>query len=428
MKVAQICHVYLPHIGGTELHVYNLVRDLARAGHTVEVLTTDMETALSADEINRFPAKRFNAFPVLFRNPFPVGLARYLTRHRYDLIHVHSPWLWPSIIGSLLKRTARLVVTSHGLYPTVSSRSTQIALRLSKPLAAVVFRRADAVIALSASERERLISFFQVRPEKVHVVAPTGVEPREREPGVERGIRSRYQLDGSRVVLFTGRIIPEKHPDVLLDALPLLRQRIPAVKLLFVGPVDPRYQHVLLGRIDPTLRSEVVFAGAFDPVVDRAILHGFYAIADAFVALGAWEGLPTRLLEAMAHRVPCVAFRAGGVTDLIQDRLEGLLLEKLDPGDLAAKLFEVLVDQDLKASLTGNAFEKVMGEYRRPALFQRILDIYCSVSHIPLQSVRGEPASTGLSAGFNIPAVRPELVEGERRAQDRFVEPMNGTH
>ena len=379
MKVAQICHVYLPHIGGTELHVYNLARDLARAGHAVEVLTTDMETALPAEEIDHLPVKRFKAFPVLFRNPFPVGLARYLTSHRYDLIHVHSPWLWPSIIGSLLKSTAKFVVTSHGVYPTISSRSTRIALRLSTPLAAVVCRRADAVIALSASERDRLVSLFQVRPEKVHVVPPAGVEPTEREPEVERGIRSRYQLDGSRVVLFTGRIIPEKHPAVLLDALPLLRKRIPTVKLLFVGPVDPRYQQELLRRVDPTLRSEVVFAGAFDPVADRGTLHGFYAIADAFVALGAWEGLPTRLLEAMAHRVPCIAFRAGGITDLIHDRLEGLLLEQLDRGELAAKLFEVLTDQELKAYVTRNAFEKVVGEYRWPALFQRILDIYQGV-------------------------------------------------
>src|SRR5574337_1639890 len=325
MKVAQICHVYLPHIGGTELHVYNLTGDLARAGHTVEVLTTDMETSVSAEEIDRFPAKRFKAFPVLFRNPFPVGLARYLTRHRYDLIHVHSPWLWPSIIGSVLKRTAKLVVTSHGLYPTISSRRTRVALRLSKPLAAIVCRRADAMIALSASERERLMSLFRVRPEKVHVVPPAGVEPIAQDPEVEQGIRSRYQLDGSKIVLFTGRIIPEKHPAVLLDALPLLRRRIPTVKLLFVGPVDPQYQQALLRRVDPTLRSEVVFAGAFDPVADRVILHGFYATADAFVALGVWEGLPTRLLEAMAHRVPCIAFRAGGITDLIQDRLEGLL-------------------------------------------------------------------------------------------------------
>jgi len=379
MKVAQICHVYLPHIGGIEFHVYNLTGDLVRAGHAVEVLTTDMETALSAEEIDRFPAKRFKAFPVLFRNPFPVGLARYLTRHRYDLIHVHSPWLWPSIIGSLLKSTAKLVVTSHGLYPTISSRSVQIALRLSRPLAAVVCRRADAVIVPSASEREQLISLFQVRPEKVHVVPPAGVEPVEQDAEVERGIRSRYQLDGSRVVLFTGRIIPEKHPAVLLDALPLLRKRIPTVKLLFVGPIDPRYQQELLRRVDPTLRSEVVFAGVFDPVADRVTLHGFYAVADAFVALGAWEGLPTRLLEAMVHHVPCIAFRAGGVADLIQDRRDGLLLEKLDRGELAAKLFEVLVDQELKASLTRNAFEKVVGEYRRSALFQRILDIYRSL-------------------------------------------------
>src|SRR5438067_3999559 len=113
MRIIQVAHRTLPHIGGIENYVHRLSRDLALSGHLVEVFTT------RSDPRNAPSEPGTTTFPTLFsgrRNPIPLGLSRALRRSRADLIHFHSPWYF-STFAPLLRRIATpTVVTVHGAY------------------------------------------------------------------------------------------------------------------------------------------------------------------------------------------------------------------------------------------------------------------------------------------------------------------------
>jgi len=72
-----------------------------------------------------------------------------------------------------------------------------------------------------------------------------------------------------------------------------------------VGPVEENFKETLL-ELAGSNKKDIVFTGPLHPIKDAEILANFYALSDVFVALGEWEGLPIRILEAKAYKIPVV--------------------------------------------------------------------------------------------------------------------------
>ena len=364
MKIAQITHHYLPHIGGVEFYVKRLADSLHARGIEVDVLTTDLGTS----EHGRKPeATYFKTSFSYLRNPFSIAYIKHLRKADYDILHLHSVWFLHGLMAVVFRKKARIISTIHGVYPDHSSAKLNLFLGLYKYFVAYILRKSEKVLVYSEIERNKVQKIFKVPSEKI-VVIPMAINLEPYEDRVK-----------DKIILFTGRIIPDKNPDLLIKATALLDHRFHHYTLVFVGPIEEKYKQQLLELAkELSVSNEIIFAGQLDPSVDneKEQLINHYKSASVFTSLGSWEGQPTRLMEAMQHKTPVIAYAAGGTADFVTDNKNGFVIDKLDEVLLADRLKRILLDERLAKKLGAEARQTIEQDYSWDKIFDRIFLLY----------------------------------------------------
>lgn len=295
-----------------------------------------------------------------------LPLARLIRRGQYDVVHAH---LFPAslfvALASYLANEPRYVLSEH----SVTNRRRRHAL--FKLLDSFIYRRFSQIIAVSEMVRESLLGWLPGLSDMVQVV-PNSVDP-ERFVVRESQVRQlRQQLginDIDTIVLYAGRLLPAKGPDVLLEALSRLPVNGMPIKVLIAGD----------GPLEESLRKQVAVSSLERQVAflglrkDIALLLN---LADLVVLPSRWEGLPMILLEAMAARRPIIAAKVGGVPEVVQHGLNGWLVPPEDPIALAKGMDVLIKSPGLRRRLGDNAFQTVCMRYSVKVAFDRLLEIY----------------------------------------------------
>ncbi len=275
------------------------------------------------------------------------SLVRLLRRERPDLIHAH--WLLPqglvAVSAKLFYKTP-VIATAHG--------SDVFALRgkLFDKLRRYVLRRSDAWTSNSRATAAALGGDLSLpRP---HIV-PMGVDVTRFQSGQRTKLRQGLP-ENELVLLFVGRLVEQKGADNLLEAFTLLPPALRARTCLWiVGDGQDR------GRLEQQAQTlgvdgKVRFWGH----VSNDLLPDFYAAADLFVVpSGGVEGQGVVLTEAFAARVCVLATRAGGIQEIIEDGLTGMLVQPRQPQQLAHAIADLLRDRALRERLAENALARV---------------------------------------------------------------------
>ena len=222
-------------------------------------------------------------------------------------------------------------------------------------------RSARFVACISQFCRAQLMSL--VGPEhasKLHVVRMT-VE-RDRYPSM---IAARATRSGPTRFVFVGRLVPEKGPLLMLDALASLPAGSWQLRIVGDGPLRDQ----LARRIaELGLREQVSLLGA----LGQDELPAQYAWADAFCLPSLAEGLPVVLMEAMSTGLPVVSTRIAGIPELVEDGTTGLLVAPGRQAELASAL-ELLLDPALRSRLAARAAEAVHENHDGPANAAKLL-------------------------------------------------------
>lgn len=197
--------------------------------------------------------------------------------------------------------------------------------------------RAAFVSCISRFCRSQAAIFAPDHAERFHVVH-CGVEPARLDPVHHRGV-------GRRIV-FVGRIIRAKGVEVLLDAVESLRAEHEDLVVTVVGdgPDRPLLESMASRR---GLAPMVDFVGA----KSRDEVAKILGESDVFVLPSFAEGVPVVLMEAMGAGLPVIATYVGGMTELIEDETNGLLIQPLDDRQLADAIGRLLVDPELRRRL-----------------------------------------------------------------------------
>lgn len=234
-------------------------------------------------------------------------------------------------------------------------------------------RLSDAVVVVSHDGRSRLIE-TGYPPDQISVVPPgrnleafTRVRERLVEPAQIEGVPP-----SARVALTVGRLTPIKGLDYLLTAWQVVASAVPDVTLVIVGngerEAELKTQAAALG-----LAGRVVFAGF------RTDVPALLARADLFVLSSLWEGLPMAVIEAMAAGRPVVATAVGGVPEVVETGITGLLTPPQDAATLAASLIRLLGDHTLSSALASAAAAHVQTHYTREAMVEATRQVYLRV-------------------------------------------------
>lgn len=338
--------------GGIEHHVQELGARLAERGHDVFVYT---RTNYTRERHRRFLGMRPRYLPTISSKHLDAivhsGLATLdAVARRADVVHYHAvgPGL-PAILPRYASR-AKVVLTVHGLDADRAKwgGGARRVLRIAQWLSA---RVPDATIVVSRDLQRHYASTYG----RDTVYVPNGVVEMPARPPSE--ITKRWGLRGKDYVLFVGRLVPEKAPDLLVRAF----ARIPGeTRLVLAGGSSFTDDYV----------RELRALAAGDP---RVILPGYvygealdelYGNAAAFALPSLLEGLPLTLLEAAAHGVPVVASDIPPHREVIDASGPGHRL--VPPGD------ETTWATELSSALAGGSSHRRGAD----ALRRRVLSTY----------------------------------------------------
>jgi phosphatidylinositol alpha-1,6-mannosyltransferase len=225
------------------------------------------------------------------------------------------------------------------------------------PVARTALRRigdgTDSVTYVSRYTRGRFASAFG--PHAALEYVPPGVDTDRfaPDPAARAEMRSRYGLGDRPVIVCLSRLVPRKGQDMLIRALPAIRNRVNGATLVIVGggPYLERL-HRLAGEAGVT--GHVIFTGG----VPGAELPAHHAMADVFAmpcrTRGAGldvEGLGIVYLEASATGIPVVAGNSGGAPETVQDGETGRVVDGNNVDEIATAVSEILADPQWAAQM-----------------------------------------------------------------------------
>jgi glycosyltransferase involved in cell wall biosynthesis len=343
--------------GGIERHVEELSALLAARGHDVTVFCRSNYVPGGMTEhrgarLRRLPTVGTKHLDAIVHSAIATLPA---TASRFDIVHYHA--IGPGLMAVLPRwlSPARVVLTVHGLDDQRAKwgRGAAMVLRTAGWLSG---RVPDATVVVS---RDLERHYRQRHPRQPVFYIPNGVTPPPRRP--PDGALARLGLTPGRYLLFVGRFVPEKAPDLLVRAF----RRVPGdSRLVLTGNSSFTNDYVQALRERAAEDPRVVLAG----FVYGADLEELYGNAAAFVLPSELEGLPLTLLEAAAAATPVVVSSIPPHVEVVGDDGPGHRL--VAPGDevtLGHVLAQVLANPAHERTGAAALADRVRRGYRWPA-------------------------------------------------------------
>ncbi len=340
--------------GGMNVYVREMGAALARHGHDVTIYTRRDESSLR-DEVQIEPGLRvrhITAGPTTslsmsdlrdhldqFTDAVSISLRRGPLP---DVIHANY-WL-SGIAGHRLKHELDipLVCTFHTLErikaATFQAESEERAEEEQR-----IIGCSDAILASCDVEAHQIVEFYNANPARVHIV-PLGVEHAFFSPGPGREARLALHMPlNEPLLLFAGRIQALKGADLALEAFLEVRQRLGVGHLAIVGgPSGPHGLTAVRQLRDRISDAGVISHVSFVAPQSHQLLSTWYRAADLTLVPSLAESFGLVALESTACGTPVIASAVGGLTTLVDDRVNGRLLTTREPREWADAILSSL--------------------------------------------------------------------------------------
>jgi glycosyltransferase involved in cell wall biosynthesis len=362
------------NIGGPALQVTALTRGLDTE-HFDHRVYCGLVGPGEADYVDLCaPDVRVRRVPALGRSVRPTDDARVLIRltaamrrFRPHIVHTHTAKA--GVLGRLAAGLAGVPVrvhTFHGhlLHGYFSPPKTRLIVHTERLLA----KRTDHLVAVGEQVRDDLVDARIGRPRQYHVVPPgTDLGPLPDRESARRALG--LPLDAP-VVAYVGRVTGIKRPDRFVEVAHAVRRDLPAARFVVCGDGD------LLPEVAATAGD---LDGALHLLGWRADVDTVYAAADVVLLTSDNEGMPVSLIEAGLAGLPAVATRVGGVPEVVQDEVTGLLATTRAE-ELAAHTVRLLGDDRLRLRMGRHARAWTAERFSAERLVRDMRDLYASIA------------------------------------------------
>ncbi len=359
MKILILTDYFYPHIsGGVEKVVLELSQNLIKLGHEVCVLTLNTTKSKKEENFCGVHIVRVNAYDLTkiigLQSAISINLwsesKKLINEFHPDVIHLHNRLFFTTLIGIFLRKHFHLptLVTIHiGNIDYITGIKGYFIRKLEKFMIRLINNNSSFVTAVSKNVRENVIT-LGIKPDKCTIV-PNGVN-------LPFFNVHRSYVKNPRKIVFVGRLIDNKGPQILVESANILIKKIPDVKFFIVGEGPLRKKLEKYSQKN-YLTKNITFLGGLEDI--REIMKE----CDLYVRPSFADGMPLGVLEALASQLPVVASRIDGITEIIQHGKTGHLVTSGNGKELAEAIYELLMNPSYMEKISKNGFELVQSKY-----------------------------------------------------------------
>jgi glycosyltransferase involved in cell wall biosynthesis len=295
-------------------------------------------------------------------------LIDYFRQHEFDILHTHK--YKDNILGALssVYREIRRVRTVHGLpEPFIGFQAVKIS---AYQLVDNWVNRwlVDQILAVSLDLRSHLIKHFGA--EKVTCIQNAIDIEQIRVTKCATELRKELKLGGQEFLIGTmGRLMPVKGLESFLKAAEIIRRQKPNVKFIIAGD-GPLKRDLQAKAREYGLDKDVLFLG------HRNDSHDILGLMDVFVLPSVSEGIPMVLLEALALARPVIASRVGGIPEVIEDGVSGLLVTPGREDELAQSCVALMDNYNFAQQLGIAGRKRVEERFSARVMAEKVAEVY----------------------------------------------------
>ncbi|HEV1994143.1 MAG TPA: N-acetyl-alpha-D-glucosaminyl L-malate synthase BshA [Candidatus Acidoferrum sp.] len=337
MRIAITCY---PTYGGSGVVATELGMELAARGHDIHFISYAPPIRMDlANTRIHFHEVEVASYPLFDHPPYTLALATKMLEvfeaEALDLLHVH--YAIPHSVSALLARSMAaprrlpFITTLHGTDITLVGAN-----RSYLPITRFSIEQSDGVTAISDYLRQRTLQEFDIK-HPIEVI-PNFVNCDLYQRSAGTALRAKWSPNGEPILMHLSNFRPVKRVNDVVEIFAKVREKMPA-KLVMIGDGPDRGSAEYLVR-KKRLQKDVCFLGKQDQVYESL------AAADLFLLPSQLESFGLAALEAMACEVPVIATNVGGLPEVVENGVDGYLVEPGDVAEAARRAIEILSRAD----------------------------------------------------------------------------------
>lgn len=357
MNILFVSDTYYPHVNGVYYFVCRIGPILRSRGHHVAVIAPAEGSRFTQKSVDSIDVYGMPSVPVFIyprvRVPIPLNLhsriRRLIRSLQPDVIHIQDHFMLSRVVLSVAReREIPVIATNHFMPENLTTFLPYGKWRkLAERRMWYMFSKVYNQVSLVTTPTETAAKL--IRPKlKVDVLAvSSGIDLKQFNPKGDAGdIRRKYLIPPGPMLLFVGRLDPEKKVEQILQAV-RLASNLAYFTLVVVG------RGVREGALKTMVHSlkighRVVFTG----FVPEADLPDLYRASRCFIIASEAELLSLATLQAVATGLPVIAAKAGALQELVLDTRNGYLFEPGDIEEMSRCIVEIMTNQDLSRKMS----------------------------------------------------------------------------
>ena len=367
LKILMMSPAYYPSQGGVQVEIRLLVNYLVKSGYQITLITQEIPNVQTIEKLNgvhifRLPGSRITLDPwngFFFIRKNSMEIKKIMEDEKIDIIHVHHFDLSCPYVYLLKKMFKIPIISTVHASLLIDREYLKFRSNFKEPFRWLLrifpilwfetksIQSSDYLITVSKNLEDLCKS---LRKDDHIITIPNAINLHQFNPDIKP---ENFEIEEFKI-LCPGRISPEKGQLYLVDALKIVREKLPA-QVIFMGSEHANVLHSLKNRIHFLKLDEFIH---FLPAQPYESIPCYYKAADLIVIPSLSESFGLAILENMALGNVVVASNVGGIPNLIEDKKTGLLVPPANPQLLAEAIILALTDAQLRENIKKNAIEK----------------------------------------------------------------------
>lgn len=347
-------------IAGTEKHVLLLSSNLSKRNFICNVCSFESGAIINHLNEKKIKTKTINVKNKILRFFY---LIKYLHANKFDLVHCHSGGY--GCIAAKISGIKNIIYTKHGVGFTQDElRKISFTKKISSIL---VNQCVSKYIALTKADKETLVKFFKISPDKISVI-PNGLDTPVL-PVTKKNDRK------GKVIGTVTRLTPKKGLKYFIEAIPEILKFDNTIKFKIAGSGEQENElKELVNELN--LNNNIEFMGYIINIIS------FIDDLDIFVLPSIMEGFPYVILEAMLMKKTIIATDIFGLNEIIDNNINGILIKPKNPHEISKSIINLIKNPDMARRLGVNAYSKAQREYTLEKNVRSIENLYHKLLNI----------------------------------------------